>query len=976
MKNKLLIFLSIFMLGFSIFALGFKGVAATTDITSLEQWNQLADQATVSGNYRLTTSITITKGLKSFSGTFDGNGYSIVLNGSSGSIANSSGSFGGPFRYVTGTTTIKNLNTRLQKAESADYTGGIIAETSTSSNVTITGCVFNTYYNNLIGSTCAGGIVGYSQGTLTVKNCDVSISSGNAIKGFFVGGIVGKANTTANIIGCSVKGDKITCNTSAVSLGGLVGYSQGADSVLHKNLVKLDNIDVNVSGNGAISYQGAGFLAGHFEGLASGNFAYVKNIVSYTASTAYFVGTCGDYATIFNNVSETNNSAISKEFYSNGPSCAGRNYTAKGLSAIQTSSTSYINPINDSYGSTALTIQFKGSIYFLLNFAINVGCGSVLASGSGERYFNSSLEFKTGTSTDANSYHVSRTYFYYDSNKNSIWNSVFSIQGVTLNLSDFGTPTKSHQTFHSWRNNSGTQITTYAPQSNYDNNGADIIYAAWNNDSKTFYFDVDGQQYKTRSATYNSSMSLSTTSTSTNVPHPTKDGYEFLYWEFVNGTKTYRISNDTITQAQVNELFDAGEVRFNAVFEKNPDTIAVNLNGGSYTNTTFNPVLKKNKYLEFPQEEPHKVGYTFLYYTISNGTKIKAVYAGNKIFESDVNDYIDQGLPVTIEAIYRANVLTINYLNPGEDPKTFGTYNPNGTVTYGDSYNFITEPGYIYLQVVDTLTFVVGDNEYTYSLGKKLNQSIIDELLADGDNTIDVTLNWKSSEYFSSYTYFNSSTVNSKYEVSSDSYMTYMTSKRYNGKNFDTGRVFESGAYFKYTSDSYAMAYIITSEDNTSLNINGVDYESSNGVIQARFKPGENVVVANTTATVVYIGYKKQSMDIDVLCQYDTVNPSDATKIRFIAVINNANPDLIESASFFISVHDQEKEFKVTKLYENINVLDENYSAEDGRYYAVYTLTDIEDAILANTVIDYVKLNVGYNNQIQTKTHLSFTLGQ
>ena len=192
MKNKLLIFLSIFMLGFSIFALGFKGVAATTDITSLEQWNQLADQASVSGSYRLTTNITITKGLKSFNGTFDGNGYSIVLNGSSGSIANSSGSFGGPFRYVTGTTTIKNLNTRLQKTESADYTGGIIAETSTSSNVTITGCAFNTYYNNLIGSTCAGGIVGYSQGTLTVKNCDVSISSGNAIKGFFVGGLVGK----------------------------------------------------------------------------------------------------------------------------------------------------------------------------------------------------------------------------------------------------------------------------------------------------------------------------------------------------------------------------------------------------------------------------------------------------------------------------------------------------------------------------------------------------------------------------------------------------------------------------------------------------------------------------------------------------------------------------------------------------------------------------------------------------------------
>ncbi len=976
MRTKLLAFVSLFMLALTVFAINFGvGAVTYTDIASATDWNNLASQEKVSGNYRLTASISVTTTIKSFSGTFEGGGKTITFSNSDGTISGSSGTFGGVFREVTGTTTINNLKTMLGKTTSVTYFGGVVGQTASKSNVTITKCTFDTYYYNALGSIGSGGIVGVSYGNILIKDCDVSINSSNYIKGGFVGGILGRANSyAAKIVGCSVKGNKVAGidSSGAIALGGIIGYSDSSDSILYKNLVKLDNFGLTYPGNGSISCQGAGFLAGKFNGYASGNFAYIKNITDYVAYTAYFVGTCSTYASIFNNACETNNSSISKEFYSSAPSCAGRNYTAKGLSAIQTTSTYNINPIDDCYGSTYTTIDFKGPIYILLNFAINVGCADLLYSGSGERYFNSSLDFKSGTSTDGSSYHKSCLYFYLDSDYTEFWKSTISIQGNTLTLSDFGTPTKNHYTFYCWKeikNNSTSTVTTHTMSSNYDANYIDRIYAYWTAAKKTFYFDVDGVAYKNREATYNSAMNLSSTTSTLNIPNPTKQNYEFVRWEYINGNKTYASnSSNYITKEDVNALFDINsEIRFNAVFNKVGEKVSVNLNGGTL-NSSFATTLTKDSAYSIPSQAPAKAGYEFINYTVTNGTKTLTVANGGTISVADVNEFISTNATVTITANYNSNELIINYSN-----LLSATSLNSASINYDGQYVFPEYPYSTVTRYFGGYKVIYNNQEYTFKPGDSLPEEIIHELISDSSNTLNVSIIWINKIQYDESISLNSLDKDG-FEFSNDASIVE-ANKNYNGSHYSSGIKINDGDSFTYNSDDYYNATFVANEDNASLTINGVEYVAENGIINAKINSGENTFVANGDVVLVYSGFRILETSIDIKCQYDTLNPASATKIRFIAIIDNIDPEELSSGSFFISVDNIEKEFKISKVYSSINVLDDNYTGLTGRYYAVYTIYGIEDAISQKREIDSIRFELQSGENTISFERDGFVLG-
>ena len=65
MRNKILIFISTCVLALSIFVIS-VGAATVTEIASVDDWNKLADQTSVNGNYKLTANISVSKAIKSF----------------------------------------------------------------------------------------------------------------------------------------------------------------------------------------------------------------------------------------------------------------------------------------------------------------------------------------------------------------------------------------------------------------------------------------------------------------------------------------------------------------------------------------------------------------------------------------------------------------------------------------------------------------------------------------------------------------------------------------------------------------------------------------------------------------------------------------------------------------------------------------------------------------------------------------------
>lgn len=281
-----------------LFATAFDGGDGTEEnpyIISTEE--QLAFVADIPNKcYKLANDITLasewvpigTYG-EAFSGTFDGDGYTIsnmvVTNGD------------GFFKKVSGN--IKNLNITGSVASTSGYAGGIAGQSSgTFENCTFSGTVSGTGKNSytgglvgyntgksvlschtsgsVIGINCTGGLIGLNDSSATstytvtdcYSNCDVK-------GGTRVGGLIGSQDAVT-VSKCYATGN-VQGSSSSGHVGGLIGYTVQA---LIKNCFAAGDVSTSVNSNDLYECDGGGLVGYIYSGTIRLSYA-TGNVVSY-----------------------------------------------------------------------------------------------------------------------------------------------------------------------------------------------------------------------------------------------------------------------------------------------------------------------------------------------------------------------------------------------------------------------------------------------------------------------------------------------------------------------------------------------------------------------------------------------------------------------------------------------------------------------------------------------------------------------
>ncbi len=240
---------------------------------------------------------------KSFSGTFDGQGYTI-----SGLYCGDGYQGIGLFGF-TGDAVIKNVKIADSYFKGDSYVGGIVGCNRSGSDTTVvTGCTFNGTLSSKdnIGGICgyvysycemkitdcnvyghinasgtnSGGVCGYVGATTDISNCNVNgymSSVGNN-----VGGICGNVGSTVTVKGCSMTGDVYSSNSY---VGGICGHISGSTATI---------TDCSVPGT-VRSSQYVGGIVGYVET----GYTYITDCVfdgsvsATSSSYSYAGGICG-----------------------------------------------------------------------------------------------------------------------------------------------------------------------------------------------------------------------------------------------------------------------------------------------------------------------------------------------------------------------------------------------------------------------------------------------------------------------------------------------------------------------------------------------------------------------------------------------------------------------------------------------------------------------------------------------------------
>ena len=190
------------------------------DLSSIEKWIPIGSMNILDQSYDYNTS-----SVKPFSGTFDGGNHTIsnVNIYYAVTTENPCYDYGGLFGYVDGT--VKNVVVAdLSLTASYQYFGGVagyLASSGEISNCVVTGTISGENYTagtyvDAWGS-YVGGIVGYSEGTVT--NCTSTCTIEKTIE--YVGGIVGQCKS-GTISGCT-SNSTISDTITTYRLGGIVG---------------------------------------------------------------------------------------------------------------------------------------------------------------------------------------------------------------------------------------------------------------------------------------------------------------------------------------------------------------------------------------------------------------------------------------------------------------------------------------------------------------------------------------------------------------------------------------------------------------------------------------------------------------------------------------------------------------------------------------------------------------------------------
>lgn len=129
---------------------------------------------------------------------------------------------------------------------------------------------------------------------------------------------------------------------------------------------------------------------------------------------------------------------------------------------------------------------------------------------------------------------------------------------------------------------------------------------------------------------------------------------------------------------------------------------------------------------------------------------------------------------------------------------------------------------------------------------------------------------------------------------------------------------------------------------------------------------GTTYYLGGTSGMRIYYLNFEADPSATFLAQYDTATHADATKIRFIAVLDNiTDVTTIDTVKFTLTYNETEKTFACTKLYSAVTSLNnDNCAAKTNRYFAVYTLAgdNIAAAISANAVLSNLKVTITFTD--------------
>lgn len=196
---------------------------------------------------------------------------------------------------------------------------------------------------------------------------------------------------------------------------------------------------------------------------------------------------------------------------------------------------------------------------------------------------------------------------------------------------------------------------------------------------------------------------------------------------------------------------------------------------------------------------------------------------------------------------------------------------------------------------------------------------------------------------------------------------------------------------FTAPSDGKVVVYANTNSANKHVNLynpSTQDVLSSYTTAEAAIvyeiefeveKDNEYALGIDTNGSFYYVAFVENA-SVSFNCQYDTEDPADATKIRFIATIDGvADVTAINTVTFSITVGTQTEYFKCSKLYSSIANVYDNFGSADGRYYAVYALTGIQSAIQNGVAFESMSVTVTFTSEsglaAVTANHTGFTLG-
>lgn len=344
----------------------------------------------------------------------------------------------------------------------------------------------------------------------------------------------------------------------------------------------------------------------------------------------------------------------------------------------------------------------------------------------------------------------------------------------------------------------------------------------------------------------------------------------------------------------------------------------------------------------------------------------------------------------TVSYYFEGTVLSTEKVTSGEkitnlNPKLFaydflGFYTDEELINSFDATtNTITEDTNLYLKFTKKSSYVV-ENANT------LSNSLVDELVNYYENGTTLTKDVQVVDTI--YTVLNACKMQSS-----------------GGKNCigTAGGVSQTQKGIKFTAPENGIISVSMTTAGTGarsakmINTSGTSIIASKGNVDWTKEEATAYEVRTITYNVdkgtTYVlggtdGMRIFSVDFEAnpsatfLAQYDTSDATNATKIRFVAVLDNiTDVTTIDTVKFTLTYKGTEKTFACTQLYRAVTSLGTtgDYAAKENRYFAVYTIAgdNIAAAIGANETLSNLKLTITFTDgttEVVTQ-HADITLG-